>query len=173
MGYGLGWFIETFNGRRIVHHGGSTGTCLLRVPADGVSVIVLTNLEQFSGSDPCAIARGVAEVYVPAISVRHAAVIADPDTARSRLLRRAIENFAQGTADSLVYAPSAYPIMKQAAAAQKAMFAQLGPLQAFDLVAIDSLGDKVLHYRARYRDVTIGLRYVLDERGRITSLGAR
>ena len=34
IGYGFGWFLERFRGHREVHHGGSTGTCLYRLPDD-------------------------------------------------------------------------------------------------------------------------------------------
>lgn len=45
-GYGYGWFISTYHGRRIIEHGGGINgfiTAMLFAPEDGVSVILLTN----------------------------------------------------------------------------------------------------------------------------------
>jgi len=47
MSYGLGWFIETYRGHMVVHHGGAIdGFYFLNVflPNDNVGVVVLTNL---------------------------------------------------------------------------------------------------------------------------------
>jgi CubicO group peptidase (beta-lactamase class C family) len=44
--YGLGWFLETYFGHRVVHHGGtSTGTIgqVLFMPDDNFGVVVFTN----------------------------------------------------------------------------------------------------------------------------------
>ena len=47
MSYGLGWFLETYRGHRLVHHGGAIdGFYFLNVflPNDNLGVVVLTNL---------------------------------------------------------------------------------------------------------------------------------
>jgi CubicO group peptidase (beta-lactamase class C family) len=49
-GYGLGWALSTYRGRRLVHHaGGINGfSCIyVRVPEEDASVVVLTNSEAF------------------------------------------------------------------------------------------------------------------------------
>jgi len=51
MVYGLGWFIETYRGHKLVHHGGSIDgfyALILFMPNDGIGAVVLTNL----GSTP-------------------------------------------------------------------------------------------------------------------------
>ena len=45
--YGLGWFIESYRGRKRVHHGGNVDgfSCMVSLmPDDGLGVVVLTNL---------------------------------------------------------------------------------------------------------------------------------
>jgi CubicO group peptidase (beta-lactamase class C family) len=45
--YGLGWFVESYRGRKRVHHGGAIDGFQAQVsflPAEGVGVVVLTNL---------------------------------------------------------------------------------------------------------------------------------
>ena len=46
MGYGLGWFVETYRGRKLVHHGGNTsGFSAMHffVPGTGFGASILTN----------------------------------------------------------------------------------------------------------------------------------
>jgi CubicO group peptidase (beta-lactamase class C family) len=45
--YGLGWLLQDYNGRKLVHHSGSinwTRTQLGMIPAEGIGVVVITNL---------------------------------------------------------------------------------------------------------------------------------
>jgi CubicO group peptidase (beta-lactamase class C family) len=47
MSYGLGWFLETYRGRKLVHHGGAIdGFFFLNgfLPGDGLGVVILSNL---------------------------------------------------------------------------------------------------------------------------------
>lgn len=59
--YGMGWAIGQHEGRRIIDHGGSWQgfqAYIGRLPDDGLTVIAFANL---AGSDPGAIAKGVAD----------------------------------------------------------------------------------------------------------------
>jgi D-alanyl-D-alanine carboxypeptidase len=173
IGYGLGWFLERFRGHREVYHGGSTGTCLYRLPDDRVSVIVLTNLDEIAGSNPCGIARLVAAQYVPAIAIASVPVLEDGVPARTTKLRGVVEGLAKGVVNGGDYTPAAIAIIGQAAKAQQASIAALGPLTAFDLIADDTLASHVVWYRANYRERTVHYRFALDGAGRITSLQMR
>ena len=173
IGYGFGWFLEKFNGHREVYHGGSTGTCLYRLPDDGLSTIVLTNLEQFSGSDPCFIARAVAAQYVPEIAIVSVPARDDPDAARSKRLRGAVEAFAKGQLDPAIYTPEAFRVISGVVPAQRPGFEQLGPIQSFQLIADDTLISEVVQYRVRYAQTTLHFRFVLDKAGKIASMTAR
>jgi hypothetical protein len=65
-GYGLGWNLDSLDGRRRAHHGGSLPgfrAHMARLVDDGVSVIVLTNGE---GADAARISAGVARAYLAA-----------------------------------------------------------------------------------------------------------
>ncbi|MEP7325147.1 MAG: serine hydrolase domain-containing protein, partial [Gemmatimonadota bacterium] len=84
LGMGLGWFLEPFNGRWMAMHEGSTGTALLLVPEDSVVVVVLTNLEQTSGSDAIGLARDIANLYDPALDWWSIPPRPDPDSAFTR-----------------------------------------------------------------------------------------
>jgi len=66
-GYGFGWFLETWNGHKVIGHPGSTSgfaAANLRFPDDGLTIVVLCN----SGEDGAAdrLARAVAVIYLAA-----------------------------------------------------------------------------------------------------------
>jgi CubicO group peptidase (beta-lactamase class C family) len=172
-GYGYGWFLEKFNGHRIVQHGGTTGTCMFRLPDDGVTVILLTNLDQIAGSDPCFIARGVATRYVPAVSIVEAPIAINQDSARTSRVRRIVEAFARGVVDRADYTEEAYAALGPLAVQQGPVFAQLGPIASFELVAADELAGVVAHYRVRYQAAVVHFRVAFDARGRVASFQTR
>lgn len=65
--YGIGWFVGTRDGKRMVWHtGGAVGgtTMLLIVPEDGIVVSILTNLENAS---PAATATTIAGIFARAL----------------------------------------------------------------------------------------------------------
>lgn len=62
-GYGFGWFISDKGGSRVAEHGGKwagTSTCISRHLDDGLTVIVLSNLEQFPARKVAAEAAALA-----------------------------------------------------------------------------------------------------------------
>jgi len=63
--YGLGWFILSNSGHRIVGHPGWTGTLYLKYPDDHVSIILLTNLDAGSGSQHVFLAQGILRLLQP------------------------------------------------------------------------------------------------------------
>ena len=61
--YGFGWFIEIQRGHKLIEHGGAWQgfeTQISRYVDDGLTIIVLTNLE---GADPGHVAQGIANIY--------------------------------------------------------------------------------------------------------------
>jgi CubicO group peptidase (beta-lactamase class C family) len=173
IGYGYGWFLERFRGHPLVYHGGSTGVCLYRLPDDAVSVIVLTNLEQVAGSDPCGLARRIAAEYVPAIVIANAPPLSDPDPARTRRLRAALEAFARSAPAAADYTPAAFAILEPMSRQQGPALTALGPVTSFELIADDESGERVVWFRARHGERAVHYRFSLDASGKITSLRAQ
>ena len=65
--YGFGWFVNSFDGRRWVNHGGSVDgfqSQLIRLPEDGLTVMVLTNGD---GAEPGGIAAQIVHAYLPKV----------------------------------------------------------------------------------------------------------
>jgi D-alanyl-D-alanine carboxypeptidase len=62
--YGFGWIVDTFDGHRRVHHGGSLPGFraeMARFPDDSLTVIVLTNAD---GAIPLDIVSGLSRIYL-------------------------------------------------------------------------------------------------------------
>ncbi len=66
--YGLGWFVGDYRGKKVVEHSGSTGTDIFCLPEVKLTVILLTNLDAKSGSNPRRIAEGVARLLLARLS---------------------------------------------------------------------------------------------------------
>jgi CubicO group peptidase (beta-lactamase class C family) len=63
--YGFGWTLGEVRGHRTVEHSGASGAFILRFRDDGFTIIVLTNLDVTSGSQPGSLARGIAGLLKP------------------------------------------------------------------------------------------------------------
>jgi len=69
--YGFGWSVADFRGHKLIGHSGSTAgfsAQIMRFTDDDLSVIVLIN--QGTGTYAGSIARGIAKLYIPAISLK-------------------------------------------------------------------------------------------------------
>jgi CubicO group peptidase (beta-lactamase class C family) len=68
-GYARGWWTQIVNGRRILNHGGYSGTSYIRAVDDGFSVIVLTNREDAPGAmSPATLGWAALNAALPTIS---------------------------------------------------------------------------------------------------------
>jgi CubicO group peptidase (beta-lactamase class C family) len=95
--YGLGWLLGELRGHRTVEHGGFSGTHMLRLPEDGLTVIVLTNLDLASGNRPDVIARGIAGLIKPEYQPPHlASPQTDPAPQTTQDIRALLTDVAEG-----------------------------------------------------------------------------
>jgi CubicO group peptidase (beta-lactamase class C family) len=88
-GYGFGWGVGERNGHRVVRHGGAWQgfTCeIARYVNDGVTVVVLTNLDE-GHSEPENIANVVAGMVDPELMPKPAEVIPDTNSKIATLVR--------------------------------------------------------------------------------------
>ena len=168
--YGLGWFIDEFNGHRIVHHGGSTGTEYLKYPDDGVTVVVLTNLEQVSGGNATLLASTVAQAWVPGLAWSDLASRDDPDPGVGQTLRSELKHLAAGTMDPNMYTDAFAKAIRPTLPAQKAGLAPLGPVTACEYVGGSSVhGMRVARYRVVFGSLTLYATLQVDSGARIAS----
>ncbi|MCH8151907.1 MAG: beta-lactamase family protein [Planctomycetes bacterium] len=102
--YGFGWSLDEIRNHRTVGHAGSSGTYILRLPDDKLTVIVLSNLNQ-SRSKPRIIAQGVAAHYLPAIRLSSLKAQPDPDPQMTQKMRKLLSDIANGVTDSPLLTP--------------------------------------------------------------------
>jgi CubicO group peptidase (beta-lactamase class C family) len=69
--YGLGYFIQDLNGRRVVGHPGFHGSLLLHFPGDDIGIVVLTNLNTDSGPHHVKLALGIAQRLPTYVEPQH------------------------------------------------------------------------------------------------------
>ncbi len=92
--YGFGWQVGDHRGRRAVEHGGFTGTEMLRFPDEGLTIVILSNLDLASGNAPAFLARMVAGAFDPALRPPHELAPADdPDPATTASHRDFLRRF--------------------------------------------------------------------------------
>lgn len=97
MGAGIGVFLDTFHGHRIVLHNGSTvggfSSVVYWYPEDRLAVAVLFNIDRFNAVNT--LATRLAGVVVPGLSIASLAERSDPDPAFSRRLLQLLKAVAE------------------------------------------------------------------------------
>jgi CubicO group peptidase (beta-lactamase class C family) len=168
--YGLGWFLDEFNGHRIVHHGGSTGAEYLKYPDDGLTVIVLTNLEMLSGGNAGALATAVARTYVKGLSWADVAAKTDPDPRLAEIILSELANLAAGTMDESVYTAAFARVLRPMLPAQRAGLAPFGPVKRCEFLGGSTSGaSRIARYRVVFEAMPLYATVQLDGEGKIAS----
>jgi CubicO group peptidase (beta-lactamase class C family) len=97
-GYGFAWNIGEQNGHKRIEHGGAWQgfTCSIsRYPDDGVTVVVLTNLDS-GHSNPGVIAHVAAGLVNPALKVAKLEAIADDQPALADRMKKLLDEIVAG-----------------------------------------------------------------------------
>lgn len=97
--YGFGWFVIEQNGHKLIEHGGGWQgfTCRIsRYPDDGLTVVVLTNLEA-GYSNPREIGHVVAGLVDPALTVPELKAIPDDHPELVGRLKKFLDEIVAGT----------------------------------------------------------------------------
>ena len=103
--YGFGWFLDEFRGHRVVQHGGSTGTFILRLPDDKLTVVFLSNLGEAPTFDPVSMARGIAGRYIPEILPGSLKQQHDPYPEQTLRMKSVLSDIANNVKDSPLLTP--------------------------------------------------------------------
>lgn len=100
VSHGLGWFMDQFNGHRFGAHWGTTVTghsaVIRRYVDEGVTVIVLANVDEGGGLAVDAISKRIADFYVPGVAMQGLTPSTDPTPAVTQRWRRALAAVAKG-----------------------------------------------------------------------------
>jgi len=171
--YGFGWNVADFRAHRLISHSGSTAgfnAQISRFIDDDLSVIVLTNLGDagFAGT----IARGIAKIYIPAISIRamkpQSGADAELSQTFSNALRERMENkfSAQILTDNLISSLST-----NRAKANNQRINSFGAVKNFTLVSTEtSENSKIYRYKAETAKRLFLWRFAVNAEGKISEM---
>ena len=171
--YGFGWSVTDFREHRLISHSGSTAgfsAQILRFTDDDLSVIVLINLG--TGAHAGTIARGIAKIYIPSISLK--ALKANPaaDAALSQTfsnaLRERMENkfSAQLLTDDLIKALST-----DRAKANNQRIASFGAVKNLTFIGGETSGNsKIYRLKAETAKRLFLWRFAVNSEGKITEM---
>ena len=149
--YGFGWNVGEFRGQRLISHGGQTAGFAAnnsRYTDADLDVIVLTNLgTQGAGS---AIARGIAKIYIPSISLKALKTQTESDAKISKLIETALDEVLQNKLNPEFLAESLIKTLStERAKAENMRISSFGKIKKLDFVGDEtSDGKKIYRYRA-------------------------
>jgi CubicO group peptidase (beta-lactamase class C family) len=172
--YGFGWNVTEFRGHKLFSHGGQTAgfaANISRYVDDNLTVIVLTNLgDQGLGGT---IARGIAKIYLPDISLRAMKEQSRADAKLTNLFQNALRLYLEGKpAASLLTDKTRAALTSERAKLNAKRIASYGAIKNFRLVGSDVSTDrnKIYRYKAETASRIFLWRFELDESGKISAM---
>jgi CubicO group peptidase (beta-lactamase class C family) len=171
--YGFGFNTTEFRGHRLVSHGGQTAgfaANISRFTDDDLTVIVLTNLGDIGLGT--AIARGIAKIYIPAISLKAMKPQLQADAKLTDLFQNALRSYLENKLDLSLFADkTGASLMTDRSQINAQRTASHGTIKNFVLVGTEtSAKNKIYRYKAETVSRIFLWRFELDETGKITAL---
>ena len=169
--YGLGWYVGSHNGRRVVQHGGAWQgfkAALVRYPDDRLTVVVLANS---AAARQGKIADMVAAHYVPALAIPRPSAIADLDPAGTARARKAIGELLAGKIPEGLSERERGRFNQRWVTQIATEFRDYGPLRVVEVLARSSAGNgKEARYRFLFENDTVLVAVYQDRDGLIEQL---
>lgn len=170
--YGLGWNVTEFRGHKLLSHGGQTAgfaANISRYADDNFTVIVLTNLgDQGLGT---AIARGIAKIYLPDVSLRALKEQKSADANIAIQMQNALRSYLEAKLDADAFADRTRASLSTGRAKLNAeRIASYGAIKNFVLVGSETADkNKIYRYKAETASRIFLWRFELDENGKIAA----
>jgi hypothetical protein len=171
--YGFGWNVTEFRGHHLVAHGGQTAgfaANISRYVNDDLTVIVLTNLgDQGLGGN---VARGIAKIYLPDISLRALKANSNADQKVTNLL----ENALRGRLEDKPPLDSFSDEMRLSLATERAKLltrrlAAYGAVKNFVFVGGETSGkNRIYRYKAETASRVFLWRFAVNEANKIVEM---
>jgi D-alanyl-D-alanine carboxypeptidase len=169
--YGLGWFVENFNGHPSTHHGGNSAlhsSGLVRYPKDRLNVLILSNIRDINGTK---IANSIASVYIPTVSLLTFRPQPDPDP---KFTQRFL-SLIQGDSEILPFAPEFKLQLKTNR--YKALWPEekkkLREVQKLDFLHMETNnGDRSYYYKTFLKGKTTYIRVDMTAQQQIAGYGS-
>lgn len=171
--YGLGWNIAEFRGQKIFSHGGQTAgftSNLSRYTDADLDVIVLTNLGTVGAGS--AIARGIAKIYIPSISLKAMKAQKETDEKVSKLMKTALEEVLQNKLNSEILTENLIKTLSTERAKNEhkriSNFGKIGKLEFVGDETTD--GKRIYRYKAETPKRLFLWRFVVETEGKISEM---
>lgn len=173
FGYGFGWNVTDFRAHKLISHGGQTAGFAANVSRyidDNLTVIVLTNNgEQGLGG---VIARGIAKIEIPAISLRAIKAQTNSDAKMSQMFETALRGRMENKPDAKLFSAELQKSLETNR--QKMLTARLitlKPLKTFFFIGSEKSGEKQIYrYKAEVGSKLMLWRFAADENGKISEM---
>ena len=171
--YGLGWNVTEFRGHKLFSHGGQTAgfaANISRYADDNLTVIVLTNLgDQGLGT---AIARGIAKIYLPDVSLRAMKEQKSADANITRKMQNALRSYLEDKLDAGTFSDRTRAALSTERAKLNAKrITSYGAIKNFVLVGSETTDkNRIYRYKAETASRIFLWRIELDESGKISAL---
>lgn len=171
--YGFGWNIGDLRGHKLISHSGHTAgfsASISRYTDDDLTVIVLTNLGTVGIGGQ--IARGVAKIYLPAISLRAMKEQSGADAEIGKRLQNALRSYLSEKLDADLFAEKARTGLTTESAKRTARrINAFGEIKNFVLVGGENAGEnRIYRYRVETPARLMLWRFAVDKDGKIAEM---
>lgn len=170
--YGLGWYVGSQQGHRVVQHGGAWQgfkAALARYPDDRLAVVVLANS---AAARQGRIADMIAAHYVPALATPRPPAIADRAPADTAVARKVIGELAAGQIPAGLSESERGRFNQRWVTQIGTELRDYGPLREVDVLARSSENNgKQARYRFRFENETVLVALDQGHDGLIKQLG--
>ena len=171
--YGFGFNVADFRGHRLISHGGQTAgfaANISRYIGDDLSVIVLTNLGDIGLGTT--IARGIAKIYLPDISLRAMKQQSGADAAVGKQLQNALRSYLEDKLNADLFADKTRAALTTERAKLNAKrIASFGAIKNFIFIGGETPDkNRVYRYKVETASRIFLWRFELDESGKIAAM---
>jgi CubicO group peptidase (beta-lactamase class C family) len=171
--YGFGWNVTEFRKHKLISHGGQTAgfaANISRYVDDNLTVIVLTNSgEQGLGG---VIARGIAKIYLPDISLRAMKEQFSVDAKLTNSFQNALRSYLEDNLNvGLFTDKTSAALTSERAKSGAKRIASYGAIKNFILVGSETADkNRIYRYKAATASRMFLWRFELDENGKIAAM---
>ncbi len=171
--YGFGWNVIEFRGQKLFSHGGQTAgfaANISRYTDADLDIVVLTNLgTQGLGSQ---IARGIAKIYIPAISLKALKTQIQDDAKITKLFENAVENVLQNKLTSQYFSEDIIKrLSAEGAKKENERISSFGKVRKIDFVGEEnSDGKRIYRYRTGTPKRIFLWNFAVNDEGKISEI---
>jgi CubicO group peptidase (beta-lactamase class C family) len=171
--YGFGWSVADFRGHKLIGHSGSTAgfsAQIMRFTDDDLSVIVLINMG--SGAYAGSLARGIAKLYIPEISLKEMKPQAGADAKLTEMFSNALRARTENRFDAAVLTDNLIKSLStERARANNQRIASFGAIKNLTFVGGEAAeSSKIYRYRVETAKRLFLWRFAVNADGKLAEM---